>query len=188
MQYRRLRRILLPRLSFLPNHPTWLERVPDIVEKIQSEKTPPILDRPAIESLFGIRRRQAIAPLHRFAGYKVGRAFVVPREAVVECLQKILASGALEEAAAKKSSVMEFLGEARQGLQLPSIPLPAAAKLSDITFNGLPPGIRPRPDRLTIRFQSATDPPQKLFSLSQALANDFETLELQLAAGGSHDR
>ena len=44
---------------------------------------------------------------------------------------------------------MEFLGEARQGLQLPSIPLPAATKLSDITFNGLPPGIRLQPDRLS---------------------------------------
>jgi len=160
----------------LPNHPTWLERVPDILEKVQSERTPPILDRQAIEGLFGIRRRQAIALLHRLAGYKVGRTFVVPREA------------AIEEAAAKKSGVMEFLGEARQGLQLPSIPLPVAAKLSDITFNGLPPGIRLQPDRLTIRFQSATDLLQKLFSLSQALANDFETLELQLAAGGSHDR
>jgi hypothetical protein len=172
----------------LPTHPTWLERVPDILEKVQSERTPPILDRQAIEGLFGIRRRQAIALLHRLAGYKVGRTFVVPREAAIEFLQKILASGAIEEAAAKKSGVMEFLGEARQGLQLPSIPLPVAAKLSDITFNGLPPGIRLQPDRLTIRFQSATDLLQKLFSLSQALANDFETLELQLAAGGSHDR
>src|SRR5450631_1811922 len=188
VQYRRFRRILLPRLSFLPTHPTWLERVPDILEKVQSERTPPILDRQAIEGLFGIRRRQAIALLHRLAGYKVGRTFVVPREAAIEFLQKILASGAIEEAAAEKSGVMEFLGEARQGLQLPSIPLPVAAKLSDITFNGLPPGIRLQPDRLTIRFQSATDLLQKLFSLSQALANDFETLELQLAAGGSHDR
>jgi hypothetical protein len=118
----------------------------------------------------------------------VGRTFVVPREAVLEFLQKIVASGVIEEAAAKKSSVLEFLGEARQGLQLPSIPLAAATKLSHITFDGLPPGISLEPDRLTIQFQGATDLLQKLFSLSQALVNDFETLESQLAAGGSHAR
>jgi hypothetical protein len=172
----------------LPNQPTWLERVPDILAKVQSEKTPPILDRPAVEGLFGIRRRQAIALLHRFAGYQVGRTFVVPREAVIEFLQKIVATGALEEAAAKKASVLECLGEARQALQLPSIPLPSTTKLSHVTFDGLPPGIRLQPDELTIQFQGATDLLQKLFSLSQALANDFETLEGKLAAGGSLGR
>jgi hypothetical protein len=184
---RRFRRILSVR-SRLPNHPTWLERVPDILSKIQCEKTPPILDRQAIEDLFGVRRRQAITLLHRLAGYKVGRTFVVPREAVIEFLQKIAASGAIEEAAAKKNSLIEFLGQAKQSLQLPSIPLPATTKLSEITFHGLPPGIRLQPDELTIHFQGAPDLLQKLLSLSQALANDFETLEGKLAAGGSHER
>jgi hypothetical protein len=104
---------------------------------------------------------------------------------VIEFLQKILTGGALEESAAKKTSVSEFLGEARQALQLPSIPLPAASKLSGITFDGLPPGIRLQPDQLTLQFQGATDLLEKLLFLSQALANDFETLELKLAAGGS---
>jgi hypothetical protein len=172
----------------LPNQPTWLQRVPDLLSRIQSEKAPPLLDRQSIEDLFGVRRRQAIALLHRFDGYKVGRTFVVPREAVIDFLQNIVASGAIAEAAAKKSSVLEFLGEARQALQLPSIPLPATTKLSEITFDGLPPGIRLQPDQLTIHFHGATDLLQKLFSLSQALANDFETLEGKLAAGGSPGR
>lgn len=167
----------------MPNHPTWLERVPDMLGKLRSEKTPPILDRQAIEVLFGLRRRQAITLLHRFAGYKVGRTFVVPREAVIEFLQRVLTSGTIEEAAAKKTSVIEFLGQARHALQLPSIPLPPATKMSGVTLDGLPPGIRLLPGELTIQFHGATDLLQKLFSLSQALANDFETLEFQLAGG-----
>jgi hypothetical protein len=135
----------------------------------------------------GVRRRQAIALLHRFTGYQVGRTFVVSREAVIEFLETIVASGAIAEATAKKRSVLEFLGEARQALQLPSIPLPAA-KLSEITFDGLPSGIRLQTDQLTIHFASATDLLEKLFSLSQALANDFETLERTLAAGEFHGR
>jgi hypothetical protein len=172
----------------LPTHATWLERAPDILEEILSEETPPILDREAIENLFGIRRRQAIALLHRFDGYKVGRTFIVPRDTVVAFLREILTSGAIEETTAKKKAVIAFLEEAKQALQLPSIPLPSNTKLSEITFDGLPSGIRLQPDELTIHFHGATDLLQKLFSLSQALANDFEALEAKLAAGGSHGR
>ncbi len=170
----------------MPNHPTWLERIPNILATVQSEITPPILDRQAIEILFGVRRRQAIVLLHRLDGYKVGQAFVVSRGTVIEFLQKIMASGLLETLEAKKTSVIEFLGEARQGLRLPSIPLPAT-KLADITLDGLPEDIHLHPPTLTIHFHGATDLLEKLFSLSQALMNDFETLELAISGplGGS---
>jgi hypothetical protein len=171
----------------LPDHPTWFDRLPKLLSTVQSQNDPPFLDRQAIETLFGLRRRQAIVLMHRLEGYKVGQALVVSRYTVIEFLQKILASGSLEQAGAKKNHVIEFLAEARQGLQLPSIPLPAT-KLSDITFDGLPPGIRLQPDELTIQFHGAADLLQKLLSLSQALANDFETFELTLASGGSGGR
>jgi hypothetical protein len=72
-------------------------------------------------------------------------------------LQEIWASGALEQGKAKKNSILKFLGEAKQGLQLPSIRLPSTTKLFDITFDGLPSGIRLQPDQLTTHFQGATD-------------------------------
>jgi hypothetical protein len=103
----------------------------------------------------------------------------------VAFLADVAASGSIQESEAQKKCVEEFLGEARQRLTLPSIPLPPA-KLSEITFSGLPTGIHLVPGQLTIQFQGATDLLEKLFSLSQALANDFETLE-SAVAGGHHD-
>jgi hypothetical protein len=166
----------------VPDHPSWLERVPELLIKLQAETAPPLLDRAAIETLFGLRRRQAIALLHRFPGYQLGRTFVVPRESVIEFLARQPTCERLEQAEAQKQRVAEFLGEARQALTLPRISLPLPTKLSEITFAGLPPGIELTPGRLSIQFESATGLLEKLFALAQAFANDFESLEAALAA------
>ena len=165
----------------MPDHPTWLERIPEILKALTSATAPPFLDRHAIEQLFGVRRRQAISLLHYFDGYQVGRAFVVPRESVIRFLEQRHTGTALQEVVAQKQRVSEFLGEARQGLLLPRIPLPAA-QASEMTLAGLPAGIQLLPGRLSIHFDDATDLLGKLFSLSQALANDFESLELAWTA------
>jgi hypothetical protein len=78
---------------------------------------------------------------------------------------------------AQKRRVADFLGPARQSLSLPRIRFSPTPKLSNITFAGLPPGIHLTPARLSIEFETATELLEKLFSLSQALANDFDTLE-----------
>ena len=78
---------------------------------------------------------------------------------------------------AQKRHVADFLGQARQSLSLPRIRLSPTPKLSKITFAGLPPGIHLTPGHLTIEFESATELLETLFSLSQALVNDFDTVE-----------
>ena len=166
----------------MPNHPLWLEHVPDILQRLQAEEIPPVLDRQAIEHLFGVRRRQAIHLLHRFSGYQMGRTFVVSRDAVIAFLEDILSGGTLAVVQAQKKHVLEFLGQVRQALQGPVLRVPTK-KFSEITFAGLPAGIHLQPDQLTIQFQGATDLLEKLFVLSQALANDFEALESALAGG-----
>lgn len=163
----------------MPDHPRWLDRVPEILRQLQTDSTPPILDRTAIERLFGIRRRQAITLLHRFSGYKLGRTFVVHRDSVVQYLTEVAKTGEIAAMEEQQRTVAEFLGEARQGLLLPCIPIPRT-KLSEITFAGLPPGIHLIPGQLTIEFSGAQNLLEKLFVLSQALANDFPTLEAAL--------
>jgi hypothetical protein len=175
----------------VPDHPTWLERIPKILETLKSQTAPPFLDRSAIEGLFGVRRRRAITLLHHFDGYQVGRTFIVRREAVIAFLEKQEPGIPIAEKETQKQRVADFLGEARQALTIPRITLPPAVRLSEITFAGLPPGIQLAPGQLSVSFESATDLVEKLFSLSQALVNDFETLETLLTtpsvlSGNSH--
>jgi hypothetical protein len=144
--------------------------------RLQDPTAPPFLDRPTIETLFGVRRRQAIHLLRRFGGYQVGRTFLVATESVLRFLEEPTVDEDILAAKAQKQRVADFLGQARQGLSLPRIPFSQAPKLSDITFAGLPPGIHLTPARLSIEFETATELLEKLFSLSQALVNDFETV------------
>ena len=77
------------------------------------------------------------------------------------------------------------MGETRQALTLLSITVPSAKKLSSITFAGLPPGIRLEPARLTVDFANAQDLVEKLFTLAQAFANDYESLAAALQEGAA---
>jgi len=62
-------------------------------------------------------------------------------------------------------------------LSSPRIPLPPPAQLSAITFAGLPAGIHLTRAELSVSFSSAQDLIEKLFTVAQALANDYESLE-----------
>jgi hypothetical protein len=79
--------------------------------------------------------------------------------------------------------VAAALGEARQGLTLPRIAIPAPQKLSTITFAGLPTDIRLEPGCLAVEFASAQDLVEKLFTLAPAFANDYESLSTALGEG-----
>ena len=161
----------------MPDQPTWLARVPDILEALRVESAPPYLDRAAIERLFGLRRRQAITLLHSLGGYQLGRTFLVDRQAAIAFLEQKLAGEEWKGVQEQRQRVAEFLGQARLASTLPSITIPLETKLSEITLFDLPSGIHLRPGSLSVTFQNATDLVEKLFTLSQAFANDFANLE-----------
>jgi hypothetical protein len=167
----------------MPDQPSWIERVPKILETLESPGAPPFLDRPAIEKLFGVRRRQAIQLLRRFGGYQVGKTFLAPREAVVAFLRNPRRITAAELEKGRFERVAHALGSGRQELNQRRIAIPLAPETIEIGISGLPEGIRLAPGELSVRFDQPIELLQKLFALSQALANDFETFERSCARG-----
>ena len=170
----------------MPDQPSWIVRVPEILEKLEAPGAPPFLDRPAVEALFGLRRRQSITMLRRFGGYQVGKTFLAPRRAVVDYLRQPERWSAAAGEKGRFEKVCSSLGEARQELDLRRIPIPAAAETVRPNLSGLPAGVRLQPGELTIAFASPAELLEKLFALAQALGNDFETLERAWA--GAHPR
>jgi len=106
-----------------------------------------------------------------------GSELSAPRDSVITYLRERWNDQAAARAAAQERQVAEALAEARRALTLPRIPLPSPAQLSAITFAGLPAGIRLTRTELSVTFSSAQDLAAKLFTLAQALANDYESLE-----------
>jgi hypothetical protein len=166
----------------MPDQPTWIEYVPEILATLEAPGAPPFLDRPTIEVFFGVRRRQAIHLLRRFGGYKVGKAFLVPREAVIQFLRDPQRWRAAADEKGRFERVASALGEARSELQQRRIPIPAQMETLQMEFAGLPAGIRLEPGQLVIQFAEPVELLEKLFALSQAFANDYQTFERIVAS------
>jgi hypothetical protein len=160
----------------MPDQPSWIHKVPQILAKVTSLDAP-LLDRPAIESLFGLRRRQAIALLHRLGGYQVGKTFLVSRDSLLEFLRDPGRQSASAGERGRFERVRVALGEARQESALRQIAIPAQPETLQMELAGLPAGIRLEPGQLTVAYATPADLFQKLFVLSQALGNDFDAFE-----------
>jgi hypothetical protein len=166
----------------MPDQPSWIERVSEILASLNSAEAPPFLDRPAIETLFGLRRRQAIELLHRCGGYQVGKTFLVPREALVRFLEDPRYRWAASTETARFEHVRLALGQFRQQLEQRRISIPATPDAFRLEFSGLPDGIRIEAGQLTVSFDQPSELLEKLFALARALANDYDTFERSFAA------
>lgn len=161
----------------MPDQPTWLERVPAILAFLKSQDAPLFLDRPAVERLFGLRRRQAIELLRRCGGYQVGKTFLVLRETMVEFLNQPVTAGKVSDCLAQKRRVVDSLMEAWPLQEARKITFPVPSEVFAQTLSDLPGGIQLVPGQLTITFAAPLELLQQLFTLSQALANDYESFE-----------
>jgi len=158
----------------MPRLPLWYLRVPAILGRLRAAGMPPVLDRPAIEELFAVSRRQAIRLLSAANGYQVGKTFIVERQALIEFLEGLENSGAAPQARARKQRVVAALNEAAhhaaaQRVQVPTNPdvfhrqpahLPAAIELV-------------APGKLQISYQGAEDLLAQIAELAAAATNDF---------------
>jgi hypothetical protein len=161
----------------MPDQPSWIDRLPDITRSLEAPDAPPFLDRPSIERLFGLRRRQSIALMHRLGGYQVGKTFLVDRQTLVEFLADPLRRHGADVEARRFRTVGERLARAREERHFRRISIPATPPVFQINLDSLPAGIDIGHRELTVHFDHPRDLLEKLFALSQALANQYESFE-----------
>jgi hypothetical protein len=159
----------------MPKLPQWYLRVPEILCQLRAAEAPPFLDRPAIEKLFRVSRRQAIRLLGSAQGYQVGRTFLVERQTLIQSLEELEKSGAAPQARARKRSVVNALNEVANYSVAQSVTIPASA---DPLRRGRPAGIPDAieliaPGKLQISYQGAEDLLARIVELVTAAANDF---------------
>ena len=160
----------------MPDLPAWIDRIDKIAESVTASGSP-VFDRAAIEELFGVRRRRAILLMHRMRGYKAGKAMLVDRQALLNFLRDPLRQVFAGLEARRFSSVVETLGDAREALRLPRIPVPPPTRVQKLMMDGLPEGINLKADELRICFDHPQQLLERLLALSQALANDYDNFE-----------
>jgi hypothetical protein len=158
----------------MPKLPLWYLRVPGILGQLRSADAPPFLDRPAVERLFGVSRRQAIRLLGATQGYQVGKTFLVERASMIGFLEGLEESGAAPEARARKRSVVNALNEVANHAAAQRVQVRTAADVFRRRPADLPAAIELiAPGKLQISYQGAEDLLAHVVELATAAANDF---------------
>lgn len=162
----------------LPAQPAWLLRLPAIRAAI-SAVAAPVLDRSAIEAIFGVRRRRAIELLHRFGGYQAGKTFLIERASLLRQLETIESSGEFRQERTRRRRVSEDLERAKAALRARAVAIPVPQQTA-----GLPNGAELRPGELRIHFSGTEDLLRQLLELAMVIQDDVERFDEMCRIGG----
>ena len=144
----------------------------------------PVIDRAAVERLFGLRRRQAIELMNRFGGYQAGRTFLIGRDQLIFQLDSVAACGEYRQEAGRRERLAASMEKFQRTRQTEAVRIPVSVEVFSSRMQTLGAGVLLRPGKLEIEFAGPEDLLCKLFSLAQAVANDYAGFE-RAAVGGS---
>jgi hypothetical protein len=159
----------------MPDQPYWYQRIPDICAVLEGSAEP-VLDRLAVEQLFGLRRRQAIRILGRVGGYQLGRSYLVRRDDLLGWLRSLDGRGDVTRTQERKKRIWQELRKEAEAQKSRAVRIPVAA----VPCSGLPEGVALDTGRLEIRFEGALDLLSKLAGLAEVMGRDYEEFERRL--------
>ena len=158
----------------MPAQPAWFHRLQEILEELRALEVM-YLDRLAVQKLFRVQERRARQIMAGLPALQVGNAVAVERQALIAWLENIAAGDRFQWEIRRRARLVEDLDRTRRDLAARRVTIPAAAGVRDRSVRELSGGIELRPGELRIQFHGAEDLAAKLFELSQAMANDWDT-------------
>ena len=163
----------------MPARPRWHAKLDDIRQSLTGMDVP-VIDRPTIERLFGVGRRQANNLMRIHHGYQLGTSKVVARDKLLAGLEKMGAHRGVATAETKRKSRLIEALEAVQRKPRPRriVPPPPPPRPSS---SSLPPGFAiTAPGELRLQFSTPEELLGRIQSLLEAAVKDFASFELSL--------
>ena len=161
----------------MPARPRWHAKL-DAIRQSLTDIDVPVIDRPTIERLFGVGRRQANNLMRIHHGYQLGTSKVVARDKLLAGLEKMGAHrGVATAETTRKSRLIEALEAIQRRPRPRRIPPPPPRQGS----TSLPPGFTvTAPGELTLQFSTPEELLGRIQSLLEAAVKDFASFELSL--------
>jgi hypothetical protein len=164
----------------MPAKPRWHADLVRIRRDVAALSTP-FIDRPAIERLFSVKRRQANYLMLSMGGYHIGQAAVVSREALLVKLDELAAEPGYQTGylgqAQRKARVVEALDELRNRARPRRVAPPPRPRAG----SQLPEGVLlSAPGELTLSFTSPEDLLGRIMALAQSAAGDWAAFAASL--------
>lgn len=160
----------------MPRHSEWIHRIPDVLAELHAIPSPTI-DRRTIESLFHVSPRQALRILSTLGCYAAGKSLLIERHDLAAKLEALLSTDSVRIEQSRHERVSRHLERYRKEQRARRIRIPVAPQTASAHIASLPPGVTLYPGTLHIQFTSAQDLLSKLFTLGQAIANDYPSFE-----------
>ena len=157
----------------MPAKPEWLLRLPVIRAQLECLDAP-VVDRAAIERIFGLKRRRAIELMHEFGGYQAGHTFLLDRVRLLEALRSLESREEYTAEKRRRERLQDVVEASREHLILTRVQIPVRAAAARPSLDRLAPGVLLLPGVLTIEFRHPSELLEKLFGLAQAIGHDFE--------------
>ena len=167
----------------MPAKPRWLLAIPDAIGQLQ-EHDRTLLTRRDIEQLFGVSRARAATLMQTFGAELAGNQRTLPRTKLLRQLRKHRARAAFRGEEERRARLVAELRKAR----LTGIRVKVPAEALDGKLSSLPEGVSVSRNRIEVRFGSAKEAVGRLYSLAQALVNDYERFETLVDGGEVGDR
>jgi len=163
--------------------PRWWQHIPEI-QSVLADVRLPVIDRAAVERLFGLRRRQAIELLNRLGGYQAGRTLVIGRDQLIAQLDTIATGSEYRQETARLERLAASIDKIQRTRQSEAVRIPVSVEVFGARMQTLGSGVQLRPGKLEIEFAGPEDLLRKLFALAQAVGNDYAGFE-RMTVGGT---
>jgi hypothetical protein len=162
----------------MPAVPAWHSRLGAI--RADLDRVPlPVLDRAAVERLFGLRRRQAIRLMAACGGWQAGRAFLIERGALAARLAALADKRPVAQEMTRRRRLDDTLQVLAREFRPRTAVLPPAAG------PGWPAEVRVAPGELRIAFSSPEHLLGSILALTEAAVHDLDAFAARLAGGGT---
>src|SRR5438132_1468639 len=149
----------------MPAKAEWLLRLPEILAALRVLDIP-VVDRAALQRLFGFRRRRAIQFMHELDGYQAGHSFLADRLRLIAQLEVLQNGDGYRQESRRRMNLEETVERARRQAAATRVKIQVKPAAWNSRMHTLPAAIRLEPACLSVEFGDPQARPQRLFALS----------------------
>jgi hypothetical protein len=157
----------------LPDNPTYIHKLAEILAEARAPKPIPFFRRRDIEALFGLKKRQAVNLMHRIGAIRVSRELAVEKRDLLRWLEQMIEDPSIAIEQRRHERVIDRIVE----LKAETVARAVKIVLPDPkTSVELPDGVSLQRGLLTISFENEQQLLERLFLLARVLATQPQWL------------
>ena len=115
--------------------------------------------------------------MHAVGGYQTGQALLIDRAVLLQQLEALAAGTEVAIEYGRRRRLLDSLEKVRRHRAAAAVRIPVEAAATERSMARLPAGIVLQADSLHVDFRGAEDLLAKLYELSQAVGNDYDSFK-----------